>query len=527
MLKYLESISYRDTGQFPDRFLDYVDKKQDLRPFYDHFPDLEGFSKKIKERRNFSSQNRSVLVQHLEEQYQVIPQDSNQAVFANIELLKRENTFTITTGHQLNLFTGPLYFIYKILTVIRLAEELKSKFPKDNFVPVYWMASEDHDFEEIQYFNFHKKKYTWNNDQKGPVGKFSLDEMGDYLKNLPIPLDKLKLFYSESTTLGEAHFKLVNSLFSEFGLIVLDADSKSLKKELAELVKRDIDLGISSRELDKTNSELNTLGYKTQVNPRELNYFYMAPGIRERLEKDSRGFYYLNDKGLRVAINLDKILSESPENISPNVVTRPIYQELILPNLAYIGGPSELAYWLQLKSSFESLDVSYPLLVPRYSVSIISAKAQQNLYKSGLEDIKDIFLEERILFKKILEINKLLNPEQHEEWEKDLEVLFEDVKKEAEKIDTTLGPSVEGRKAKVTKELLKIRKKMESAQIRKQGVIQNRIWKLKSEIFPNNSFQERHDNVSQFLDSDQALFSKMALELKSPLDYKHRVLVMV
>jgi uncharacterized protein YllA (UPF0747 family) len=158
----------------------------------------------------------------------------------NIKLLNNLNTFTITTGHQLNLFTGPLYFLYKIVSTINLCKELKSEFPEHDFVPIYWMATEDHDFEEINYFNFKHKKISWNRESFGPVGRLSSDgleavfavfesEIGlgknaEGLKNL------FKKAYLEHTNLADATRFLANELFSKEGLVIIDADKSDLKK---------------------------------------------------------------------------------------------------------------------------------------------------------------------------------------------------------------------------------------------------------------------------------------------------------
>ena len=153
-------IPFQKTGFFSKTMSDYLEKKESIQQFYHNFPDLAGFAKQIDEKKSsFPSDSRTVLVDVLQELYKNV--DASESTLENIKSLQSQDTFTITTGHQLNLFTGPLYFLYKIISTINLSEELSEKFPKQHFVPVYWMATEDHDFDEINFFNFKGSKVVW------------------------------------------------------------------------------------------------------------------------------------------------------------------------------------------------------------------------------------------------------------------------------------------------------------------------------------------------------------------------------
>ncbi len=224
----------------------------------------------------------------------------------NIQLLKDANTFTITTGHQLNLFTGPLYFIYKIASTINLCKQLKNEFPDHNFVPIYWMATEDHDFEEINYFNFKGKKVKWNKESFGPVGRLSTeglqevfelfsDELGigsnaDYLRNLFIKS------YLEHEHLADATRFLANELFKTEGLVIVDGDSKPLKKLFIPYVKKELLEQNSLKNVMETNEQLKD--YFVQVNPREINLFYIEDNLRERIIFEDNKFKINNTKYL-------------------------------------------------------------------------------------------------------------------------------------------------------------------------------------------------------------------------------------
>ena len=166
-------IPYKKTGFFSKMISDYLEKNEDIQEFYHHYPDMEGFTAQILEKKNsFQESSRKVLVDVLQDQYRNVV--TSQLTIKNINAIQNQETFTITTGHQLNLFTGPLYFLYKIISTINLSEHLATQFPDYHFIPIYWMASEDHDFEEINYFNFKGNKIDWNRAGGGAVGRFSL-----------------------------------------------------------------------------------------------------------------------------------------------------------------------------------------------------------------------------------------------------------------------------------------------------------------------------------------------------------------
>ncbi|WP_290833819.1 bacillithiol biosynthesis BshC, partial [Flavobacterium sp.] len=229
-----DCITYQDSGYFSKLIVDYLDQKPNLKSLYNRFPNLEHFKLQIEEKKaDFSDENRQILVSELEKQYSGF--EISEASSNNIQRLKDANTFAITTGHQLNLFTGPLYFIYKIASTINLCKQLKNEFPEHNFVPIYWMATEDHDFEEINYFNFKGKKVKWNRESFGPVGRLSTEglaevfelfssELGigsnaDYLKDL------FTKSYLEHSNLANATRFLANELFKNEGLVIIDGDS--------------------------------------------------------------------------------------------------------------------------------------------------------------------------------------------------------------------------------------------------------------------------------------------------------------
>src|SRR5690606_12305051 len=179
----ITTLPYSATNSFSKLVTDYLVEEPHLKPFLSRFPSLDNFGEQIKERQNFPKEQRQTLVKALEKQYGNL--EKNPAVDLNMALLQQEKTFTITTGHQLNIFTGPLYFVYKIVSAIKTCRDLKKAYPENEFVPVYWMATEDHDLAEISHFNLFGKRYEWQTEQKGAVGRMRTDGLEKVLEELP------------------------------------------------------------------------------------------------------------------------------------------------------------------------------------------------------------------------------------------------------------------------------------------------------------------------------------------------------
>ena len=343
-----DCIPFRETHYFSSLICDYLDEKQHLQPFYNRFPKLENFKAQIEEKgSSVRAQSRTVLVESLKNQYEGF--DISDLTSKHIESLKQDNTFTITTGHQLNIFTGPLYFFYKIISTINLCKELKKAYPQQNFVPIYWMATEDHDFEEINYFNFKGKKVQWNRNASGAVGELNLDELDHVYEVFALQLDKSKnaeelkdLFksaYLEHHTLTEAMRFLVNALFSDYGLVILDGNDKALKQQFIPYIENELIEQESFKKVSATNYQINQASnqdYKIQVTPREINLFYIHDGLRERIVFDNDTFKVLNTNITWSKSELLKEVNDFAERFSPNVIMRPLYQEVVFPNLCYI-----------------------------------------------------------------------------------------------------------------------------------------------------------------------------------------------
>tara|TARA_B100000900_G_scaffold161884_1_gene137431 strand:+ start:252 stop:1778 length:1527 start_codon:yes stop_codon:yes gene_type:complete len=475
-------LKYKDTFQFSNLILDYLNEDKKLKPFINYFPRKENFLKqiKLKEKQKI---NRNVLVDVLKAQNKSLK--LSKKTNDNISLISYKNTFTVTTGHQLCLCTGPLYFIYKIISAINLCEQLAELNKGYNFVPVFWMASEDHDLEEINHINLFKKKLKWNTDQAGVVGEMSLKNIEEFLFEIKNSFkdfsnNKILSMFEESylkhNNLADATRFLVNELFGKYGLVIIDANCKELKQQFIKQIKKDISYNTYYEYLKKNTDDLSKY-YKPQANIRKINFFEISKGRREYITDD---------------FNKKKI-ENSPEIFSPNVLMRPLYQEIILPNISYVGGGAEISYWLQLKSVFDLENIPLPILVLRSSIMLISSKQKKILMKKGF-NLKDIFLSKEELHKKYVLNNFSKEISLNKEYKK-LKEIYEKIRLKTS--DVGLQSSLQAQIHKQLNWVSNFEKKIIREKKRECTNSLNQIDKLKEQLFPNNKMQERNDNFFQ------------------------------
>jgi bacillithiol biosynthesis cysteine-adding enzyme BshC len=512
-------VDLNKTGQFSRFFLDYIEGKESLRPFYTHLPKLESF-KSAMDAKNFPLGNRTVLHQALRKQYAGV--EISDAVATNIESLLIEKTFTVTTGHQLNLFTGPLYFVYKLVSTINLAKQLKEAYPDYNFVPVYWMATEDHDFAEINYFKLDGKKYQWASEQQGAVGDFVLDEsFKTFLKEVSFAPDVFKRAYQSSKTLGEAVRKYVNGLFGEYGLVVVDGNDAGLKSLFKSVITSDLVDHAPFDRAQKSTDALEELGYKSQIFPREINLFYLDKGIRERIEQKGDRYQVLNSEISFSSEELMALVDSNPERFSPNVVLRPLYQEMILPNLAYLGGPAEVVYWLQLKGIFDQFDVPFPVLMPRNFALILNGSTLKKAEKLGWSHA-DIFGDFDTWKKGYVTQESQLDFELKGEKEIISEI-FQRKGEEAAPLEKSLESAFQAGKVRSLKILDQLAAKLRKAEERRLQVELARGRDVLEFAAPGGSPQERVVNMMQFYLGNPDLIEDL-IACFDPLDYTMMVL---
>ena len=505
--KYMESkhrhISYVATGYFSKIVADYIGKSETLAPFYAHSVDTAGIQQAITERKAFET-DRALLVDVLEHQYAGLELSSKQE--EHLQALLSTNTFTITTAHQPNIFTGPLYFIYKILHAIKLADTLGQLIPEYHFVPIYYMGSEDADLDELGYLYLNGEKLQWNTQQQGAVGRMKVDKdlvalierihgqtgihaFGSALKAM------LEQCFTIGKTIQQATLELVHLLFAEFGLLVLIPDNARLKKAFEPVVIKELTTQFSHTEVAHTIEQL-AQHYKVQAAGRDINLFYLTENARERIAFD--GTHYtvtaLNKQWTKEACLQE--VAEHPERISANVILRGVFQETILPNIAFIGGGGELAYWLELKNVFKAVQVSYPVLILRNSFLLAQEAHEQQAVKLGFT-LEDMFQKQEVLYTAL--VKRLTNQQlslqdliqQHQQ-------LYQQIQQQAASIDITLQQHTEALYAKASKPLYELEKKMLRAEKRKYAAQQRQLAKLHQQLFPLHNLQERIENFASF-----------------------------
>lgn len=504
---------FEKTQHFSKIFLDYVAQNPALTDFYGLFPKPENFIDQL-QNKPFGSGKRQILYQALARQYANTPKAPTMV----LEMLLQENTFTVTTGHQLCVFTGPLYFHYKIMTAIKTAQYLRKMHPQYNFVPVYWMASEDHDFEEIRSIRLFGKKYDWKYESaSGAVGKLSLQGVGEMIAEMPEMDSFLAEAYAQSDNLAEATRLIVNELYGHEGLVVIDGDDPSLKREFLPLMFREINEQPTEEIVKNSSIELEKCGYKAQVFPRPINLFYMKDDLRERIERQGAEYQIVNTNLRFSEREMLKELQNFPERFSPNVVLRPLYQEHILPNLAYIGGPGELAYWFQLKGIFEYYQIPFPILMPRNFMMLIGKNQQNRMQKLGFSP-DQVFLP--------LQSLKNAYVKQHgqvwEGLETETDIMnraFEQIIHKVQTVDPTLKAFAEAEKQRLEKSLEAISKKTNKAEEQKHETAIKQMTNLLDSLFPNGNLQEREDNFLNFHLNDPNFLQKL-LANTNPFDFR-------
>lgn len=501
-------LPYAATHAFSSLVTDYLAQVPAITAFQQHTPTWEGMAAAIEARKNYRV-DRKVLVAALQKQYAGL--SVTDQVMNNMQSLLSENTFTITTAHQPNIFTGPLYFIYKILHTVKLCEELSEKFPAENFVPVYYMGSEDADLDELGFINAGEQHLVWETKQQGAVGRMKVDKpLLTLLKNLESQIavqphganwiSMLSACYTEGTTIQQATLRLVNELFGKYGVVVVIPDNAELKKLFQSTVEKELIEKFSESIVTKTTAAL-AKDYKVQAAGRPINLFYLINDKRERIEEEDNkgeGVRYVV-KGLGLSFTKEEILQElyeHPERFSANVILRGVFQGTILPDIAFIGGGGELAYWLELKDVFAAAGVPYPVLVLRNSFVFIEPLVHERIKKQQLSD-QDLFETELTLTNALVTKNAQHTIRLTEQIQQ-IQLQYQAIQSLAANIDKSLIEHTKALETKTLKHLAELEKKIFRAEKRKYETDIQQIHFIKKSLFPANSLQERHQNIALF-----------------------------
>lgn len=453
-----------------------------------------------KKKEVYSPSTRQNLVQVWNRQ---ISSFASKSQLENLKSLGDENTFTVTTGHQLTLFAGPLYLVYKVLHVVRLSEEFNNSQTAFKAVPVFWMASEDHDFDEVKSTHLFNQKLTWESEQTGPVGRFEMhdfkevrEQFSAFFAGKETEINEL-IAISEKADYAAYLQEFISKLFAEFGVLVLQPDHRDLKREFIPVILREISSPLAHHAVLNANKQIESAGFKPQAQSRDCNLFYLKKGERLRIEPVENGLAI--DGKVYSKEELKALVESEPENFSPNVILRPVYQETILPNLVYVGGGGEMAYWIQLKGVFHVHHTLFPLIQQRVSIQLTDGALKKRMdklnwpderYFESKEDLKKLFLKE------------------NEGDDLDLSILYSQFDtlrstmiEKAKSIEATLESFAEAETVRMKKQLESFEQRLvKQLKQRHEQVLQS-IDFISERIIPENSLQERYFHWLQFAPS--------------------------
>jgi bacillithiol biosynthesis cysteine-adding enzyme BshC len=522
-------IEVDSINQFSKRDKDYYTDPKKFADFLAYPFEYSAFEKII-HNRSVIDTDRNTLHDVLKAQYASV--QSCDRTLHNIEAIKDKNCFTVITAHQPSLLTGPLYYILKILSAVKLANKLNKDFPENKIIPVFVIGGEDHDFEEMNHLNLFGNKISWSSDANGAVGRFPLhglkeilDQVNDILGPQSKASDLMTKFYQaleSSKNYGEFSFKITHALFDHMGLVILRMDEARLKNIFKEIIKEEIFKNPSEKLIEATQAQLEKIGYKNQAFAREINLFYHCDAGRKRIEKNGNLFHIVDTDISFSAEEITNEIDKNPQNFSPNVALRPLYQEMILPNLAYIGGGGELAYWMERKTQFQHFGIPFPMLIRRCSALIISDKTLVQIETLGFT-IQEFFDDELKLIQAYVKASD--HPDAGlKSYHQQLEETFSNVENLAKKIDPTLTKTVQSELVKAKKSLDYLESKLTKSIKQKEEVQINRIKKLKSKLFPAG-LQERHDNILEFISSEGHELLDALLDHCDPFDKNFKVFI--
>ena len=493
-----KAIPYHQTGYFSRVVTDYLEGSESLRGFYEHPVSLNGLEAAMHDRESFPT-DRKLLVKQLKKQYDGLP--VLESVVTNLSRLSSQNTFTVTTAHQPAIFTGNLYFIYKILHVIKITEMLSVRYTDRHFVPVFYMGSEDGDLDELGHIFLGNEKIDWDTKQTGAVGRMHTDGLEKIIHRIegefsgypfgPELIQLLNECYLDTENIQRATFTLLHHLFGSYGLIVLIPDNHFLKSTMRGVFKDDLTNHTPFKITEETVQLLSKF-YPVQANPRAINLFYMKDDIRERIElKDAR--YVVHNTNIHFTPDeMESELSNFPERFSPNVILRGLFQETILPNIAFVGGGGETAYWLELRTLFKHYRVPFPVLILRNSFLLIKKNWLAKIEKTGLSSVSVFEPEEKLMEEYVRRhSSRQLNLDKQIF---EMRGFYDSLKSISGETDKTLEQHVEKLEVQALQNWKNWEKKIIRAEKKNHEEVRRKIHEIRESLFPMSSLQERIEN---------------------------------
>jgi len=534
----------RYEGGFTQLYRDYINDFQKVQRFFEiDFHDLESL-KKYAHRLEQRFRHREILVEVLLQQNQQYGVGS--VSLDNIRLLANEKTFAVVTGQQVGMFGGPLYTIYKTITTIKLANKLSSIYPEYKFVPIFWLEGEDHDYEEVNKVGLLNSDHTQttvdylvNGKQSaknmGPVGEIIFDDSIDtFYSNLLKTLgssefrqsliELLSSAYRPGVTFNHAFASLMNKYFDGEGLVFISANDKRFKQLLSPIFQKELsEYPRVSQSIIQQSAELEE-DYHAQIKTKALNLFYFFKGGRYFIEPRENDFSLKGTRHFIPKEELLRIAVENPELLSPNVALRPICQDTILPTLVYVAGPSEIAYYAQLKKVYQYFELTMPMIYPRATVTLTEEKLERIMDKYQL-DFVELFGDVEKINQKIIDlVSEIKIDEMFNEASRRIDDLTNEMKFGINYIDTTLMGALENTRMKIEQQVFLLKEKVAEAQKRKYDIALRQIAKVTNFIVPNKNFQERELSIVHFMNKHGLDFIRN-LSAEIGIDqFKHQII---
>lgn len=554
------TVEFNKLPNFSNLFLDYIsqgeDEKKKLAPFFNAgFRENEDIFKVIDEKiHNYNTSryfDKNVFIDILKRQNVTFGGDEFTA--ANIEKLNDDNTFAIVTGQQVGLYTGPLYTVLKTITAVKLAADLKDRFPQFNFIPVFWLESEDHDLEEANHTYIIDKQNellrigfedtasdeddSSSKKNTKPVGSTVLGEMvnsiNEQLRSGLIDTDfKEKIMgiitrnYREDSDYKTAFAGMMNELFAGHGVVFIDPSDSEIKRLLVPVFEKELTSSPKLCEsIISTSAELEK-NYDLQVKPKVINLFFLHNGNRLMIEPREGGKFALKNSKRRFENDeMLNTLEENPELFSPNVVLRPVCQDYLLPTACYIGGPGEISYFAQFKPAYRHYDITMPVIYPRASVTIIESKISKFMNNYGVK-LEDIFHHSFLVSKIVDKLSEVKVEDEISKYVDELNKIFYDMRNMTVKVDQALLNIVDNMKEKTKQNVEMFKQKLINAQAKKSEVTTTQIDKVTNNIYPNHNLQEREINIAYFLNKYDTAFIKKLFHEIDVTNFNHQVIEM-
>src|SRR3990172_990952 len=551
-------VEFGKLPNFNNLFLDYItlgeEEKTKLTPFFNTFyKNNDEFFRVIEDKIHNYNTNRyfdkNVLIDILKRQNVEFGGTENTA--SNIELLRKEDTFAVVTGQQVGLYTGNLYTIYKTITAVKLAKNLKERFPQFNFVPVFWLESEDHDLEESNHINIINNqnklvRIGFDSDEvqhdeessrksSKPVGSLKFEEMinsiNEQLRSSLLDTDfKDKLMnvvtscYKEGNDYKTAFALMLNHIMGDYGIVFIDPSDPEVKRLLMPVFEKELRTSPKLCENIITTSAEIEKNYDLQVKPKVINLFFLHNENRLPIEPREGGKFALKNSKRRFENEeMFQTLQENPELFSPNVVLRPICQDYLLPSVAYIGGPAEISYFAQLKSAYEHYELTMPVIFPRTSVSVLEGKISKFMNNYNLK-FEEIFHRNVLVSKVVEKLSEVKVDDEISKYLDDLNKIFYDMKNMTAKVDQSLLNTVDNMKERLGQNLQMLKNNLINSQAKKSEVTTGQIDKVTNNIYPNENLQERVINITYFLNKYDFTFIKKLYHEIDPLNFNHQVI---